>query len=339
MHFLPEIIYIDEGRKTEIQEFLDEWFDTAETVQANSSGSTGSPKKIVLQKKYMIASAKNTIAYFELLPGQSIYLCLSTATIAGKMMLVRAIVGQLKIVIGPVSSDSLLHCALPIDFTAIVPLQLEQALKVDPKRLNTFGKVLVGGAPLSDQLMNKIIAAKLSIYQSYGMTETMSHVAIRNINEFNTLTYKALNNITFSLNLSEELIIHAPELGLPELKTNDIVDLHSPTSFTWLGRSDFIINSGGKKISPERIEKKLSQLIDLPFYIYGIPDQTLGSKAVLIVESSTEFSLDKTKLTQLLEKHELPKAIIRIEQFIRTESNKIDRHLTYLRPHVAETVF
>jgi O-succinylbenzoic acid--CoA ligase len=171
------------------------------------------------------------------------------------------------------------------------------------------------------------------------MTETMSHVAIRNINEFKALKYKALNNITFSLNLSEELIIHAPELGLPELKTNDIVDLHSPTSFTWLGRSDFIINSGGKKLSPERIEKKLSQLIDLPYFIYGIPDQTLGSKAILIVESRTEFSLDKAKLTQLLEKHELPKAIIRIEQFIRTESNKIDRHLTYLCPHVAETVF
>jgi O-succinylbenzoic acid--CoA ligase len=338
MYFSPEIKYIDESRKSEIQRFMDEWHNEHSFVIAYTSGSTGQPKEIQLAKKYMINSAIKTLKYFDLKHGDSIYLALSTDTIAGKMMLIRSIVGQLKLIVGPVSTDSLLKVHLPIDFTAIVPLQLERTLSESPEQIKKIEKILVGGAPINSELIDKIIAQDLTVYQSYGMTETMSHVAIRKINKNNNLIYNSLNNITFSINESNELIIHAPDLGLEALKTNDLIELHTPTSFTWLGRSDFIINSGGKKLNPETIENKLAPLIQIPYFIHGIFDKNLGNKAVLVLETNSDYAISKNTLELILEKYEMPKMVVCIEKFIRTISGKIERQSTYNCPHVSETL-
>ncbi len=338
MHSSVEITYIDHERKSEIKAFLNEWDDDNDFILAQTSGSTGVPKSIELQKKHMIASAKKTLDFFQLKSGQTAYLPLSTATIAGKMMVVRAIVGKLKLIIGPISSDSLLHYDQKLDFTAVVPLQLEHALTNDSSRLHNIKNILVGGAQLSDQLIKTVVFNKLCVFQSYGMTETMSHVAIRKIDNSNNLIYYCLNDINLSINSRSELIIHAPDLGIDALQTNDIVELHTSTSFTWLGRSDFVINSGGKKIFPETVEKKLSNLIQVPYFIYGVPDDHLGTTVVLIIESAKKIMYSREDFESFLEKFELPKRIIFIEQFARTTSHKIDRKTSYLRPHVAQTV-
>ena len=338
MHSSVNITYIDQERKSEIEAFLNDWNDDNDFILAQTSGSTGTQKSIHLLKKHMITSAEKTLDFFHLKPGQTTYLPLSTETIAGKMMVVRAIVGKLNLIVGPISSDSLLHCDQYLDFTAIVPLQLEYTLTNEPSKLHNIKNILVGGAPLSELLIKNIVLNKLCVFQSYGMTETLSHVAIRKIDDYNNLKYCCLSNINLSINLNNELIIHAPELGIDALQTNDIVELHSPTSFTWLGRSDFVINTGGKKIFPETIERKLTNLIQVPFFIHGVPDDQLGSRVVLVIESTKKMMYSRKDFETHLEKYELPKQIIFVEQFARTISQKIDRKTSYLRPHVAETV-
>ena len=325
MSFLENIEFVDESRRTEIEMFLEEWNSTDAIVKVNSSGSTGTPKTIAIEKKFMRQSAKKTLEFLHLKKGDTAYLCLSTETIAGKMMVIRCILGELKLVVGPISASSLSSYHTKIDFTAIVPLQLESVLTNHPTRLQSIHSVIVGGAPVSDRLIIVLKEKQLTVFQTYGMTETISHVAMRKIGFQSEEFYTALPRTSFSLGKQDNLIIHSSDIGVENLETTDYVELISPAQFSWKGRTDFIINSGGKKIVPEEVEKIISTLIDLPFFVSAVDDQSLGQKVILVIEGTESIQIKKTNLAELLPKFQVPKEVVYFNEFVRTASGKINR--------------
>jgi O-succinylbenzoic acid--CoA ligase len=241
------------------------------------------------------------------------------------MMVIRSIIGNLKLTIGTVNSDPILKADTNIDFIAMVPLQLYNSLRTNESKLRKIKTILIGGGSISTELSSSISASKLNVYHSFGMTETISHVAIRKINNEENEIYVALPGINFSIANNNQLVIHYPEIGLKDLHTNDIVDLIDDRSFRWQGRADFVINSGGKKLSPEKIEKDLATLISVPFFVFGLPDKILGEKVALFIESKFSLNISRDALKNVLEKHALPKEIFYIPNFIRTHSDKINR--------------
>jgi o-succinylbenzoate---CoA ligase len=329
LNLYPEIIYVDKSRQEEIESFLKEWRNPEATVNVRTSGSTGAPKTIVLQKDHMRVSALKTIEFLDLKKGSACYLCLSCTTIAGKMMMVRAMVNSMKIIVGPISSGTLEMLNEKIEFAAIVPLQLERILFHLPEKLKLINKIIVGGAPVSEEIEDELRNEHISIYQTFGMTETISHVALRKIGENHENHFTGLPGINFEVDEQQKLIIHYPEIGINRLETNDIVDLISTNTFKWLGRADFAINSGGIKIIPEIVEKKLSSSIDAPFFVFGLPDSKLGQQVTLLIEGAADDYADLS-YASVLEKYEKPKNVFFLPRFIRTESGKINRLETIL---------
>lgn len=319
-------------RGTPLESFLEEWYDSNDYVMGHTSGSTGSPKSIMLNKKSMEASAKLTNQHFGLKEGDRILLCLSTDYIAGKMIVVRALVGGLQIYVA--ETKSLPNWNGDIRFAALVPMQVEALLhdsKESKERLRRIQTIIIGGSPLNESLQKELLESGIKdAYTTYGMTETLSHVAVAKIGEGEELTYNALKGITFTTDDRSCLVISAPHIQEVPFVTNDIVDLASPTSFRWKGRWDNVINSGGVKLFPEKIEKTLAPLFPRNrFYLTGAPDDRFGTKLVLKIEgepyADIELSQLKFAMRQLLGRLEQPKEIIFTKQFSETSTGKVKR--------------
>ncbi|NRA11253.1 MAG: O-succinylbenzoic acid--CoA ligase, partial [Crocinitomicaceae bacterium] len=209
------------------------------------------------------------------------------------------------------------------DFTAMVPLQLENSMNSERSTLQKIKTIIVGGGTISEALNNKIVELSCEVYHTFGMTETISHIAMRNLSK-KEKEYSALPNVHFRVN-NDCLVIQAQDLGVNDLKTTDIVELTSSTSFTWKGRQDFVINSGGIKIHPEEVEQLLFKTISSPFFVFGLEDSKLGNKVVLCIESKETIELTKSIFTYSLDPYQIPKEIYFFETFNRTESNKINK--------------
>lgn len=315
--------FIKEGEAYEknIFCFLLNWFDSKPYIDVKTSGTTGNPKVIQIEKQAMVESALATGDFFQLHTGDKALLCLSTNYIAGKMMLVRAIILGLEIDTVDPSSNPLKNNLKQYDFVAMVPLQVEQSLKY----LNNVKKLIIGGAALHTNLRNKLVAIDSEIYETYGMTETITHIAAKKIDEEN---FNALPDVVFSVNSNNCLQISAPRVSKKLIITNDIVDLVSNNSFRLLGRFDNVINSGGVKLFPEIIENKLQDKISHRFFISSIEDVKLGEVVVLVIEANDNIELQKEAFEHL-EKYETPKKIFYINKFIETETGKINRKETF----------
>jgi len=311
-----------------IGNFLSDWLDEKPSIEVQTSGSTGTPKNIFLKKQQMVNSAMATGKYFDLREESTALLCLPVDYIAGKMMLVRAMVLGLKLDYVAPSSKPLNEISKTVDFAAMVPLQLENSID-EIERIKTL---IVGGAAVSRLLKEKVHSKSTAVFETYGMTETITHVAIRNIKlsiiEGQTgKGFKALPDVSFSKDERECLVISAPKVSDDSVITNDIVNLISETEFEWLGRFDNVINSGGIKLFPEQIEKKLAELLINRFFVAGLPDENLGQRLVLVVEGE----LDANKLLQTLkeddnfEGFEIPKSIHKLPKFLETDTGKIRR--------------
>lgn len=310
--------YSKEGapNEKEIGHFLLEWLDTADTLQLKTSGTTGTPKVITVSKQAMVHSALATAEYFNLHSGNTALLCLPARYVAGKMMLVRALIIGLEL--DSIPAISSLDGLLPekkYDFVALVPLQVQHNLN----RLQQFAKIIIGGAPVSKVLSEDLQLIDSEIFETYGMTETITHIAAKRVGDDH---FSVLPNVAITSDERSCLIIKAPLLSEADIKTNDIVELVSPHSFKWIGRYDHVINSGGIKIFPEQLELKLSNQFNAPFFITGLPDEKLGHKVVLVIEGEP-FEVSK-KYFEPLEKYEHPKEILFIPEFFRTETAKID---------------
>lgn len=307
-----------------VHSFIKEWENDQDYIEVKTSGSTGIPKIIQLAKAHCVVSAKNTLSFLSLKENDSALLCLSMETIAGKMMVVRSIVGNLKLLVTDPTSNPLIGINQAIDFAAMVPLQVEKIIADSSIQLNFIDKLIIGGGPVSIQLIENLKKINYTAFQTFGMTETISHVALRKIGKITEAYYTALPSVSFE-EKNQQLIIHYSGVISEALLANDLVELISTKTFKWLGRTDFIINSGGVKINPEEVESKLSTVINVPFFIAGIPDDRLGSKVILVLESLQKINLKKEELKQFLTPFSIPKLVFYCGNFERTKSGKINR--------------
>lgn len=307
----------------EIGAFLLDWQDGNAYLLAKTSGSTGVPKTIRLEKQAMVNSAMATGQFFNLKPKDKALLCLPGSYIAGKMMLVRAMVLGLELdVVTPKNNLSFNEESI-YDFAAMVPTQLQNNLNT----LSHIKKLIVGGAQVSNSLVKAIQSLTTKIYETYGMTETVSHIAIKQINgvEEHSKVFKTLPNVSIKQNEKGCLVIDAPMVTSETIITNDIVRLENETAFEWIGRYDNIINSGGVKIVPEQVEEKLKDKINTRFFIASEEDEALGHRVVLIIEGKTKI---KSEIFESLAPFEKPKKSYFINEFIETSSGKIQRKKT-----------
>lgn len=317
------------------------WLSNTSTFIQRSSGSTGTPSLHKIQRFQMQESAASTIKTLGLQAGDTALLSISADFIGGKMMIVRALEHGINLIVGEVSSGPLssLKKDRQIDFFSFVPYQLSKLLEVQTEGsievLNNAKAIILGGAPVSETLaqsINKLI--KAPVYSTYGMTETVSHVALKRINGTEDNYFIALDGITFSQDHRNCLVIHAPHItGVDALHSNDVVRLINKNHFQWLGRYDFVINSGGIKLHPEQIELKIEKLLKAEgilneFFVFGQADEKLGSRLSLIIESAFDKDLIKQILKNGLSPYEIPRAIFESAGFIKTKSDKLDRKAT-----------
>lgn len=312
----------------ETHQFLKNWFDETAFIKVLTSGSTAIPKEICLKKEFMVNSAKATATYFNLHENTTALLCMSPKYIAGKMMLVRAMVlGWELDVVDPVSNP-LKNIHKNYDFCAMVPMQIAASLD----ELYKIKILIVGGGAVSHTLKQTIQKLKTQIFATYGMTETITHIAIQKLNHNPTNYFECLPNIKISKDNRGCLVINAPLIADEILITNDLVSLINETAFKWLGRFDNVINSGGVKLFPEQIEKKLTDIIANRFFIASKNDELFGEKVILVIESAPLDAVNlqalKNQLKTILSTYEIPKALYFTPYFVETDTKKIQRSKT-----------
>lgn len=304
-------------------------------LAARTSGTTGPPKPMTVPADDLIASARLTAATFGLKEGDRALLCLPCDFIAGKLMLVRAFVSGLDLQAIDPSGSVLGH--LPDDrsfhFAALVPQQLHQAIGEDRARTERlFDTVLLGGGPVSAVLAEALQGLRTRVFHGYGSTEMVTHVALRALNGPDAADhFTALGTVRFAVDDRGCLVVHTPHLRTTEHRTNDVVELLDDRRFRWLGRSDNVILSGGKKLFPEALEARTAAVVPVPHFFAAMPDERLGQCTVLVLEAAPltpeEEAALLTALERVLTKHERPKRILTLRSFRRTSSGKVVRSL------------
>jgi len=309
---------IKEGNEYEkaIGDFLLDWFDDNPYIDLQTSGTTGAPKIIRKSKQALVNSALATGDFFGLKPGDTALCCLPVQFIAGKMMLVRGLILGLAIDFVTPNSNPLENVNKEYDFVAMVPLQVENSLNL----LHKVNKLIIGGAKMNISLEKKLLNFSTKVYETYGMTETITHIAAKKIGE---QAFSILPNVSISQDEKDCLVIDAPQVSDERLFTNDLVELINDNQFVLLGRIDNVVNSGGVKLIPEKIEEKLADAIKTRFFVGGIQDAVLGEKLVLVIEGEKQ-DWDES-IFAVLDKYEKPKALFFVPEFDTTESGKIKR--------------
>ena len=315
--------FIKEGADFQkaLGDFLIDWFDDKTYIEMNTSGTTGAPKLIRVEKEAMVSSALSTGDFFDLNPGNKVLHCLPVDYVAGKMMFVRSFILGLDMDFVEPNSNPLEYNDVKYDFAAMVPLQAKNSLA----KLTNIKKIIIGGVKIHKSLEQELVKLPNEIYETYGMTETITHIAAKRVGE---RAFTVLPNVTVSSNENNCLVVHAKKINPEPIVTNDIVEIVSDTQFVWLGRFDNAINSGGIKLIPEKIEEKLSTHIPRRYFVFGKEDQTLGEKAVLYVEG--EPFVIEDSVFNVLNKYEIPKEIIFIPKFQETATGKIMRNESVL---------
>jgi o-succinylbenzoate---CoA ligase len=312
--------FIKEGDDWEkpVGDFLLDWFDGKTYIEMRTSGSTGTPKTIRVDKQAMVNSAIATGDFFGLNSGNNALQCLPVKYVAGKMMLIRSIILGLDLdYVAPTSQPMENIDDTHYDFVAMVPMQAQNSLN----ELKNVKKLIVGGARISKSLEKELVKLPTDVYETYGMTETITHIAAKKVGE---KVFTVLPHVTISYDDRNCLVIHAPKIIAEDtVITNDLVELVNENQFLFLGRIDNIINSGGIKIMPEQVEQKLDGKIDRRFFITSKEDAELGEKVVLVVEGDS-FEIDKA-IFDGLDKYERPKEIVFVSKFKETENGKILR--------------
>lgn len=313
--------------------FCRDWLLGKTSFELQTSGSTGKPKTIIVLRRQMECSAKATRSYFGIQSGAKLLCCLNTSMVAGKMMLVRALEWDAELTIVEPISDPFVE--LPpddfFDFVAMVPMQVAATLANISNPLQRIGILIVGGAPSTPELILKLASENLNAFQTYGMTETVSHVALSKITGGEPI-YEALPGVKIGTDVEGRLVLEAEMALEGRVQTNDLVELMGENSFKWIGRADFTVNSGGVKLQPEQIEKTLEAFLSKTigkraFFLGGKPDPLFGEALILLVEGSALPNDQKLieDMKAFLPQFQAPKAIHFIPEFVRTPSGKINR--------------
>ncbi len=312
--------YVKEGEEweREVGDFLLNWLDDFDVLTVETSGSTGKPQSIKLKKEHIINSANNTGNWFNLPKECDALCCLPLNYIAGKMMMIRAIELGWQLDIVKPTATPLDVLRKRYDFTAMTNHQVLSSLD----NIYKTKKVIIGGGPIAANLPELLKNKHTKAYHTYGMTETASHVAIRKIHPVYEEAFSCMENVTVSLDDRGCLVIDAPELASEKLTTNDLAELTGENQFKILGRTDHVINTGGVKVHPQKIEEKLSTQIQNRFFVYGKANQELGQEVALVIEGekTAELSFDS------LDKFETPKSVVYVKEFKETRTGKVDRN-------------
>ncbi|MHA8068552.1 AMP-binding protein [Aquirufa ecclesiirivi] len=320
--------------EAEVMEFCKLWKAGNEWFSFHTSGSTGQPKAIRIHRDQMRHSALLTGEWLGLEAGDRALLCLPIKFIGGVMVVVRALVWDLQLVIIEPSNQPEIPANIPIHLTSLVPPQLQYILQHDSLLASFQGAkgILVGGAAISVEIENLAMKQDFPIFLTYGMTETVSHIAYRPISLKTDDYLHPLPGVELKLNEEDCLCIRSPLTNNQWIETNDLAELKADQGFRILGRKDFIINSGGMKIIPSQVEKHIQAFfiekgISALSFVAGIPDDFYGQKAVLFIESPNFFNLGdplKQYLLQHLSSKQIPKSIICLPKFIFNSNGKLD---------------
>lgn len=313
----------------EIENFIAEWESQSDFIEVQTSGSTGIPKRIRLKKEHVRASAIATGEFFNFQSGQSVLLNLSPHYIAGKLMIVRALIHDMRMVLAPLGKNPLEDLDLDeIDFGAFVPYQIS-AILANPGSKKNYERIknaIIGGAPLALKWQHELIPLTNSSYVTFGMTETITHFALQRISEKEDF-FTCLPGFRIKKDSRGCLILQENKIT-DRLVTNDLIELMNDHQFKWLGRLDFVINSGGVKISPEQVEFKLAHLFQSQaYFIHGRASAIFGEEVVLYIEGeeSSNAPILQVDLRAILTAYERPKAIVFVPVFERTSTGKILR--------------
>ena len=331
--------------------FCLEWQSNKNEFVVHTSGSTGIPKPITLTRKQMQNSVSATAEALDLKQNERFLVCLNTEYIAGKMMLVRGMELDAEMVIVPPKRNPLEDFDEKIwfDFAAFVPMQFQTILDETPEKIGVLRQmkaIIIGGAPISYSLLKKIRSTRalnrVPIYSTYGMSETVTHIALKRLNgkgvdkgkkEIST-TYKILPQVRIRTDERGCLVISAPHTLEREVITNDLVEIKNSTEFEWLGRADFAINTGGIKVFPEKIEGYIERafyelVLQKRFFVSSIADETLGEQVILIIEGLPFARNFENELLQHLKtnlpNYHTPRRIFYLSDFTMTQTDKIDR--------------
>lgn len=313
---------MNEELNTALEQFLNDWRSDSPVIEAHTSGSTGSPKRILLSKSDMKVSAEATCQYFGISSNSLLFLPLSISYIAGKMMAVRSGLSGAELLVEKPSNMPLKqNPGREITLGAIVPSQVPGLLQ--STWIHLVKCLIVGGAPLPPESEKLLVESGIPTYATYGMTETCSHVALRKLGQ---PVYQALPHIVFEVDDRSCLIVKSDAMSFKRLITNDVVSLIDDKTFVWHGRYDNVINTGGIKVFPEAIEAKLCDAFATRnFYITSRNSSKWGEEVVLVVEGSFPLNEQQVLCLNSLLPTERPKDIIFEPQFSYTESGKIIR--------------
>lgn len=325
----------------EILGFIQEWLKGQTEFEVKTSGSTGPPKTIRFDRSQLIHSAKQSEVALGLKPGFNAMLCLDIKHIAGKMVIIRSLVTRMNLIaIEPCANPFVyLPDNLRVDYVSFVPLQVETIINSSHRhQLSEMQTVLIGGAPMHPKLKRQVANLQGRWFASYGMTETISHIALQRLNGPEKAEwFKVLPGIHIELDERGCLVINAEYLGPDKIVTNDIVELKSPTEFIWRGRFDHVINSGGFKVHPEEVESKLAQKfsregLNRRYFIGPHTNEKLGQEVALIVEGMPLHGKASDDLhfwmRENLNRYEVPARIFYIDHFVNTENGKLRRRAT-----------
>lgn len=319
-------------------DFCKDWLNGKQHFTFHTSGSTGTPKKIELTRAQLEASAKATIRTLQLTSNENIFICLNTQLIAGAMMLVRGMLLNCELFLIEPSSDPFQFLALDhkMTFASFVPMQLGNLLKDDEKtviKLNRFKNILVGGTSINSLLEKKLTQLSTNIFHTYGMTETVSHIALKKLGKESD--YSLLPEIELKKDVRNCLCIKGAVTNHQWVQTNDLVNFTDANHFTILGRADEVINSGGVKIFPSKVETAIHQVLSVlsidikDLFVASSKDDVLGEKLIAVLcgnkISADKELLLKKKLTQFLSPYEIPKTFYYQAYFEKTASGKIDK--------------
>lgn len=329
------------GYEARVLELLRQWLTGAQEFGLRTSGSTGQPQLITLKRRQLAASARRTGDYFDLGPGDRALVCLNCEFIGGKMMLVRGLERDMHLTVVEPHADPFTEVPADakFDFAAFVPLQLRAVLAAGgAARLDNMRAILVGGASVGPSLLQEIQQLRVPVYLTYGMTETASHMALRRLNGPEASAhYRVLPGLHLGQDERGCLTVRGDVTDDKLVVTNDRIDLLDKHTFDWLGRVDFVINSGGVKVQAEKVEQVLDvALAELGqsrrAFVAGRPDERLGQAITAYVEGAPLATAAEKHLLGLLAarlgKYEVPKAVVYVPAFRATASGKLDRAAT-----------
>ena len=310
-----------------LEEFLEEWNNPSPYVHVQTSGSTGAPKPMLVEKQRMLNSARITCDFLGLREGDTALLCMSLDYIAGKMMVVRSIERGLKLTTVAPSGHPLSTPHSPLSFAAMVPMQVYNSLQVpeEKERLMQIRHLIIGGGAIDDALASALKTFPNHVWSTYGMTETLSHIALRRLNGPDASEwYTPFPSVKVSLNEDRCLVIDAPLVCPSRLVTNDIAELSSGTDpevkFRILGRKDNVICSGGIKIQIETVERQLRPHLQAPFLITKRPDAKFGEAVVLLTEGTVPEAQEVCE--RILPKYHQPRVYLHVDQIPLTATGK-----------------